>query len=141
VADAAHLIEALKARFPGIEGPRKDDICYATTNRQEAVEAIASECDTVLVIGAPNSSNSQRLKEVALRCGARDAALIEGAEDIDWARLGRPLTVGLTAGASAPEELVEDVLAALAARFPLTVETVATSHEDVTFKLPRALCA
>jgi 4-hydroxy-3-methylbut-2-enyl diphosphate reductase len=139
VSDTAAIVAALKARFPLIEGPHKDDICYATTNRQEAVRAIAPGADMILVVGAPNSSNSQRLKDVALKAGARDAMLIQDVEDIDWSRIGRPRVVGVTSGASAPEDLVQDVLKALAERFPTVIETVATSHEDVTFKLPSAL--
>jgi len=134
----AQIVEALKARFPAIRAPRSEDICYATSNRQAAVKAIAAQCDRLLVIGAPNSSNSLRLAEVAELLGV-PARLIERAADIDWDWLGRPKTVGLTAGASAPEVLVREVVDALRARFQVTEEEVDHSPERMIFKLPREL--
>jgi 4-hydroxy-3-methylbut-2-enyl diphosphate reductase len=140
VDDTAAIVEALKVRFPAIRAPRSEDICYATSNRQAAVKAIAPECERMLVIGAPNSSNSLRLAEVAERM-AVPARLIERAEDIDWDWLGEPRTIGLTAGASAPEVLVREVLDALAERFTVTEEIADHSPERMIFKLPRALVA
>jgi 4-hydroxy-3-methylbut-2-enyl diphosphate reductase len=139
VDDTAAIVEALKARFPAIAAPHREDICYATTNRQEAVKALAGRCDLVLVVGSQKSSNSQRLVEVAQRGGAGDARLIDDASGLDPAWLDGVSTVGLTAGASAPELLVQAVLDALHARFDLVVEEVDTASENVTFKLPRAL--
>jgi 4-hydroxy-3-methylbut-2-enyl diphosphate reductase len=139
VDDAAAIVAVLRRRFPAIRGPRKDDICYATTNRQEAVKAIARRSDALLVIGAPNSSNSRRLVEVAQRSGCARAALIQRAAEIDWAWLDGVACLGLTAGASAPERLVEDVVDALRQRYRLVIEEVAVTREDVVFKLPRAL--
>ena len=138
VDDTAAIVEALKARFPGIRAPRSEDICYATSNRQAAVKAIAAECERMLVIGAPNSSNSLRLAEVAERLGV-PARLIERASDIDWHWLGKPETLGITAGASAPETLVREVVDALRTRFDL--EEVEADHtpERMVFKLPREL--
>jgi 4-hydroxy-3-methylbut-2-enyl diphosphate reductase len=138
VDDTAQIVEALKARFPEIRAPRSEDICYATSNRQAAVKAIAAECDRLLVIGAPNSSNSLRLAEVAERLGV-PARLIERAADIDWQWLGEPRTVGLTAGASAPEVLVREVVEALRTRFDVTEEFADHTPERMTFKLPREL--
>jgi 4-hydroxy-3-methylbut-2-en-1-yl diphosphate reductase len=138
VDDTAAVVEALKGRFPAIRAPRSEDICYATSNRQAAVKAIASECDRMLVIGAPNSSNSLRLAEVAERIGV-PARLIERAADIDWEWLGEPGTVGLTAGASAPEVLVREVVDALAERFDVREEEAGHSPERMIFKLPREL--
>ena len=138
VDDTAAIVDALKARFPEIRAPRSEDICYATSNRQAAVKAIATECDKMLVIGAPNSSNSQRLAEVAERLGV-PSRLIERAADIDWEWLGHPSTLGLTAGASAPELLVREVVEALNARFEVTEEQADHSPERMTFKLPREL--
>ncbi|WP_458389012.1 4-hydroxy-3-methylbut-2-enyl diphosphate reductase [Sphingomonas sp. F9_3S_D5_B_2] len=140
VDDTAAVVEALKARFPQIRAPRSEDICYATSNRQAAVKAIAAECDRMLVIGAPNSSNSLRLAEVAERLGV-PARLIERASDIDWAWLGEPRTLGLTAGASAPELLVREVLEALRQRFEVTEEVADHTPERMVFKLPRELVA
>ena len=140
VDDTAQIVEALHARFPAILAPRSEDICYATSNRQAAVKAIASRCDRMLVIGAPNSSNSLRLAEVAERSGA-PARLIQRATDIDWDWLGDAHTVGLTAGASAPEVLVREVVDALAARFDVTEEIGEHEPERMTFKLPRELVA
>jgi 4-hydroxy-3-methylbut-2-enyl diphosphate reductase len=139
VDDTAAVVEALRARFPAMAAPHKEDICYATTNRQEAVKALADGTDLVLVIGATNSSNSVRLVEVALRAGAKDARLIPSAEAIDWTWLAHARRVGLTAGASAPEDLVEGVVDALSSRFTVTVEEVRVTREDVVFKLPRVL--
>lgn len=137
--DTAEIVAVLERRFPGIVGPHKEDICYATANRQQAVKAIAPRADALLVIGAPNSSNSQRLVEVGLRAGARRAQLIQRAADIDWRALEGAKTLALTAGASAPEILVEEVVAALQARFDVALETVEVTRESVSFKLPRAL--
>lgn len=139
VDDTAGIVEALKARFPAIQGPHREDICYATTNRQEAVKRLAAQCDLVLVVGSPRSSNSQRLVEVALRAGATAAYLLDDASGLDPAWLDGVSTLGLTAGASAPEVLVEGVLTALAERFTLDIEDSDTVRETVTFKLPRVL--
>ncbi len=141
VDDTADVIEALRRRFPSIVGPRSEDICYATTNRQDAVKAIAGHCDGMLVIGAPNSSNSQRLVEVAVKCGCREARLVQRAADIDWAWLAGVRQLGLTAGASAPEILVDEVLAACRDRFDVTVKEVPVTQESVIFKLPNCLAA
>jgi len=140
VDDTAAIVGTLKARFPAIRAPRSEDICYATSNRQAAVKAIAPECDRLLVIGAPNSSNSLRLAEVAERIGV-PARLIERAADIDWQWLGEPATLGLTAGASAPELLVREVIDALRERFDVTEEVADHSPERMVFKLPRELVA
>jgi 4-hydroxy-3-methylbut-2-enyl diphosphate reductase len=139
VDDTAGIVAALQARFPAIQGPHKEDICYATTNRQAAVKAIAPRIDALLVIGAPNSSNSKRLVEVGRAAGCAYAQLVQRAADIDWRALAGARAVGLTAGASAPEELVEEVLDAFAARYALTRETVETAVERVEFKVPRLL--
>ncbi len=138
VDDTKHIVEALKERFPAIVGPRKEDICYATTNRQESVKAIAKHCDRMLVIGAPNSSNSLRLVEVSEKNGC-EGRLVQRAEDIDWDWLKGAKTVGVTAGASAPEILVREVLDTLRKRFNVEIDEVTTSEENVTFKLPAAL--
>jgi 4-hydroxy-3-methylbut-2-en-1-yl diphosphate reductase len=140
VDDTAAMVDALKARFPAIRAPRSEDICYATSNRQAAVKAIAPQCERMLVIGAPNSSNSLRLAEVAERIGV-PARLIERASDIDWDWLGQPGTVGITAGASAPEVLVREVVEALRTRFEVTEEVIDHTPERMIFKLPRALVA
>ncbi len=140
VDDTAAIVEALKDRFPTIRVPRSEDICYATSNRQAAVKAIAERCDRMLVIGAPNSSNSLRLAEVAQRMGV-PSRLIERAADIDWEWLGSPGTVGVTAGASAPELLVREVVEALNARFEVHEEIADHSPERMVFKLPRELVA
>ncbi|MFN6951918.1 MAG: 4-hydroxy-3-methylbut-2-enyl diphosphate reductase [Albidovulum sp.] len=139
VDDTAGIVAALKARFPAIIGPHKEDICYATTNRQEAVKAIASRIEALLVIGAPNSSNSKRLVEVGRAAGCSYAQLVQRAGDIDWRALGTPGAVGLTAGASAPEVLVNEVIDAFRARFAVTLERVETAREDIEFKVPRIL--
>jgi 4-hydroxy-3-methylbut-2-enyl diphosphate reductase len=141
VEDAREIVEVLRARFPLLAEPRKDDICYATTNRQEVVKAIAPDCDLLLVVGSKNSSNSLRLVEVGLRAGARAGQLIDDAGDIDDAWFEGVSSVGLTAGASAPEVLVQGVIDHLARRFALEVEEVAPTRETVSFKLPRALTA
>jgi len=138
VDDTRAIVEALQKRFPEIRGPRAEDICYATSNRQAAVKAIADRADKMLVIGAPNSSNSLRLAEVAERL-AIPARLIQRAADIDWDWLGYPETLGLTAGASAPELLVREVVDALSERFDVTEEEAAHVNEDMVFKLPREL--
>jgi len=138
VDDTAAIIAALQARFPQIASPKAEDICYATSNRQAAVKSIAGQCQLVLVIGAPNSSNSMRLVEVARRCGAR-GQLIQRAEEIDPAWLEGVDTLGLTAGASAPEELVREVVARIGALRAVTEETVVTAEENMVFKLPRQL--
>ncbi|MEO6433165.1 MAG: 4-hydroxy-3-methylbut-2-enyl diphosphate reductase [Sphingomicrobium sp.] len=140
VDDTAAIVAALKARFPAIRVPRSEDICYATSNRQAAVKAIANECQRMLVIGAPNSSNSLRLAEVASRMGC-PARLIERASDIDWDWLGQPQTVGVTAGASAPEVLVREVVDALAERFTVSETHADHTPERMIFKLPRELVA
>ncbi|HJO63878.1 MAG TPA: 4-hydroxy-3-methylbut-2-enyl diphosphate reductase, partial [Sphingomonas sanguinis] len=138
VDDTAATIEALQRRFPTIQGPRGEDICYATSNRQAAVKAIAAECDAVLVIGAPNSSNSLRLVEVAERAGKR-AMLIQRAADLDWAFLDGVRTLGLTAGASAPELLVRELVDRLSERFIVSEREEETTRETIAFKLPRGL--
>jgi 4-hydroxy-3-methylbut-2-enyl diphosphate reductase len=139
VDDTAEIIAVLKHRFPAIAAPRKEDICYATTNRQNAVKAMAARCDAFLVIGAPNSSNSNRLVEVARRAGCANAALIEHAGLIDWAMVKDNGTLGLTAGASAPEVLVDAVIAAARERFDVNVEHVSVTEESVKFSLPRVV--
>lgn len=139
IDDTAMIVAFLKRRFPDIVGPHKDDICYATTNRQDAVKRVAPSVDAMIVVGAPNSSNSQRLKEVAERSGCRNAALVQRAADIDWQKFGAITSLGVTAGASAPEVLVEEILDAFAARYHLNVETVTATEEDMFFPLPRAL--
>jgi 4-hydroxy-3-methylbut-2-enyl diphosphate reductase len=139
VQDTAAIVERLKARFPEIVGPHKEDICYATTNRQEAVLRVAPVVDAMVVVGAPNSSNSQRLKEVAERAGCPRAVLVQRAADIDWSFFDGIKTLGVTAGASAPEVLVEEILDAFAARFVMNVETISAAEEGVFFPLPRPL--
>jgi 4-hydroxy-3-methylbut-2-enyl diphosphate reductase len=139
VSDTADIVAALKQRFPDIVEPHKDDICYATTNRQEAVQQLAAAVERVLVIGAPNSSNSQRLVEVARQAGCPRADLIGSADDIDWTHMQNISHVGLTAGASAPEEITLEVIDAFAARFTLSVNEMDGLDEHVSFKLPRQL--
>jgi 4-hydroxy-3-methylbut-2-enyl diphosphate reductase len=139
VDDTAAIVAALRRRFPSIAAPRKEDICYATTNRQVAVKAIAPRCDLLLVVGAPNSSNSKRLVEVAKVSGCPAAGLIQRAADIDWSALDGVATVGLTAGASAPEVLVEEVIAAFRERFAVTLDVNVSAQEDIHFKLPSLL--
>ena len=140
VDDTSDIVAILSRRFPTIRAPKGEDICYATTNRQAAVKVIAPQCDRMLVIGAPNSSNSLRLAEVAERLGV-PARLIQRAAEIDWDWLGSPTTLGLTAGASAPEVLVTEVIDALRQRFAVTIEEAEHVAEDMVFKLPRALVA
>jgi 4-hydroxy-3-methylbut-2-enyl diphosphate reductase len=139
VDDTASIVAILQQRFPEMVAPHKEDICYATTNRQEAVKRIARGIDAMIVIGAPNSSNSQRLREVAERAGCPVSLLVQRAAEIDWTRLGNIRRVGITAGASAPEVLVEEVIDAFAARFDVKVEVVTAAEEAVTFNLPRTL--
>jgi len=139
VDDTKDIVTALNARFPAIVGPHKEDICYATTNRQEAVKAIAPKVDALLVIGSPNSSNSRRLVEVARSKGCAYAQLVGNVGKIDWAALDGIATIGVTAGASAPELLVDEVVQGFRARFAVTVETVETARESVEFKVPRIL--
>ena len=139
VDDTAEIVGVLQARFPAIAAPHKEDICYATTNRQDAVKAIAARADLVLVIGSPKSSNSVRLVEVAKRAGAADAKLVGSAADVNWDWFEGVRAVGVTAGASAPEDLVEELIAAIASRFDARVEEIAVTREDVVFKLPRVL--
>ena len=139
VDDTAEIVAALQQRFPSISVPHKEDICYATTNRQEAVKEMARRAELFLVIGAETSSNSKRLVDVALRAGSQDARLIASAENIDWTWFDDVETLGLTAGASAPEDLVQGVIAACRARFEIQVEEVTTATESVVFKLPRVL--
>jgi len=141
VDEAAAIVAILRHRFPGIAAPRSDDICYATTNRQQAVKQLAPRVDTLLVVGAPNSSNSQRLVETARAAGCRGARLIGRAADIPWGALQGVRRLGLTAGASAPEILVQEVLDACRARYDVTVENFSVIEEDVHFKLPHALSA
>ncbi|WP_299722920.1 4-hydroxy-3-methylbut-2-enyl diphosphate reductase [uncultured Tateyamaria sp.] len=139
VDDTADIVAALQARFPAIVGPHKEDICYATTNRQEAVKAMAPKCDAMLVVGAPNSSNSKRLVEVGARAGCAYSQLVQRATDIDWRSLEGIASVGITAGASAPEVLINEVIDAFGARYDMTVEVVETAVENVEFKVPRVL--
>jgi 4-hydroxy-3-methylbut-2-enyl diphosphate reductase len=139
VDDTIDIVAALRDRFPAIVGPHKEDICYATTNRQEAVKAIAPDCDALLVVGAPNSSNSKRLVEVAAKNGCNYAQLVQRATEIDWRALGEIRSLGITAGASAPEVLVNEVIDAFRKRFDVTVEMVETAKENVEFKVPRVL--
>lgn len=139
VDDTADIVAALQARFPQIVGPHKEDICYATTNRQEAVKAIAPKCDAMLVVGAPNSSNSRRLVEVGAKAGCSYAQLVQRATDIDWRALDGIRSMGITAGASAPEVLINEVIDAFRDRYDVTVEIVETAQENVEFKVPRVL--
>lgn len=139
IDDTADVVAALKDRFPNIVGPHKEDICYATTNRQEAVKAVAPKCDALLVVGAPNSSNSKRLVEVASKAGCAYAQLVQRATDIDWRALDGIKTVGVTAGASAPDVLIQEVIDAFRDRYDTTVEVVETAKENVEFKVPRVL--
>ena len=141
VDDTAEMVALLRERFPGIAAPHKEDICYATTNRQDAVRRLAEQAELVLVVGSKNSSNSVRLKEVGLKAGAREAHLIDDASGIDWTWFEGVSRVGLTAGASAPEDLVQGVIDAIASRFDTTVEELVEARETITFKLPRLLTA
>jgi 4-hydroxy-3-methylbut-2-enyl diphosphate reductase len=139
VDDTKEILDTLKARFPALAVPRKDDICYATTNRQDAVKRIAPKCDRMIVVGSPNSSNSLRLVEVAERAGCPRAMLVERASEIDWAAFEGIGRLGVTAGASAPEVLVDAIIDAFRMRFDVRVETVTTAEENIAFKLPREL--
>ena len=139
IDDTAEVVEALKTRFPTIVGPHKEDICYATSNRQAAVKEIAPEVDALLVIGAPNSSNSQRLVEVAKKAGCENSQMVQRAAEINWNSLMNIKSVGITAGASAPEILVNEVVDALKERFEIKTHLVETATESVNFKVPRIL--
>lgn len=139
VDDTKDIVAALEARFPAIQGPHKEDICYATTNRQESVKAISAHIDALLVVGAPNSSNSRRLVEVGARNGCAYAQLVQRDTDIDWRALDGITSIGITAGASAPEVLVNEVIDAIKARYDVTVKEVETAKENVEFKVPRVL--
>lgn len=139
VDDTKDIVAALETRFPGISGPSREDICYATTNRQAAVKAIAPKIDALVVIGAPNSSNSRRLVEVGRAAGCPNAQLVQRAADIDWPALDGARCVGVTAGASAPEILVNEVVDAFRARYEVTLDVVETTREAVEFKVPRIL--
>jgi len=141
VDDTTAIVAALRRRFPAIHGPKMEDICYATTNRQAAIKAIAERCDALVVIGAPNSSNSMRLVEVAANYGCAKSRLVQRAADMDWKWLGDAGRLGITAGASAPELLVDELVAACRQRYDVTVEEVRTTEERVVFKLPRQLVA
>ena len=141
VDDTTGIVSALRRRFPSIQGPKLEDICYATTNRQAAVKAIAQRCDAMVVIGAPNSSNSMRLVEVATNYGCARSRLVQRAADMEWDWLGDARRLGITAGASAPELLVDELIEACRTRYDVTVEEVRTTEESVVFKLPRALVA
>jgi 4-hydroxy-3-methylbut-2-enyl diphosphate reductase len=139
VDDTSAIVELLKRRFPRMMGPRKDDICYATTNRQDAVKRLAPLCDRLIVVGSPNSSNSVRLVEVAKCAGCPRAALVQKAAEIDWDDFIGIRSLGITAGASAPEVLVDEIIDAFKARFATKVESVTTAEEDIAFKLPQQL--
>ncbi len=139
VDDTAEVVAALQARFPAISGPHKEDICYATTNRQESVKHVAPQVEAMIVVGSENSSNSQRLREMAERGGCHTVRLILRAADIDWTLYGNLTTLGITAGASAPEVLVEEIIDAFAARYSVSVEHVSTAQENMFFPLPREL--
>jgi 4-hydroxy-3-methylbut-2-enyl diphosphate reductase len=141
VDDTLDIVAALKKRFPTLAPPRKEDICYATTNRQAAVKAIAGRCDAILVVGSPSSSNSNRLVEVARKCGCPEAILVDDESAIDWSRIKPGMTIGVTAGASAPEVLVSAVIAAARARFDVSLEEISVTEETVKFALPRLLSA
>ena len=141
VDDTADILAALKRRFPELPDPHKEDICYATTNRQEAVKRLGEGCQLVLVVGSKNSSNSARLVDVALKAGANDARLVDDASDVDWSWFDGVTTVGVTAGASAPEPLIEALIDAIRARFDAVVTEDDGARETVSFKLPRALTA
>jgi 4-hydroxy-3-methylbut-2-enyl diphosphate reductase len=138
--DSREIVNALTRRFPQIVGPHKEDICYATTNRQAAVKEVAPHVDAVIVVGSPNSSNSQRLREVAERAGA-PAQLVQGRGEIDWSIFGSISSLGITAGASAPEVLVEEIMDAFAERYQISVEMISTADENVSFPLPKELRA
>jgi 4-hydroxy-3-methylbut-2-enyl diphosphate reductase len=139
VDDTREIVAALKARFPAINGPHKEDICYATTNRQEAIKALAPEVDAMIVVGSPNSSNSLRLVEVAERSGCKVSMLVDRAAEIDWTRLEGIRSLGVSAGASAPEQLVDEVIEAFAQRYDIKVEARVTAKENIAFNIPREL--
>lgn len=139
VDDTIEIVKKLKARFPSIVGPHKEDICYATTNRQEAVKAVSPKVDALLVIGAPNSSNSKRLVEVGKSSGCKYSQMVQRASDIDWRALKGVKSIGITAGASAPEILINEVILAISSRFNVTQKIVETAVEDIEFKVPRIL--
>lgn len=139
VDDTMEIVTALQRRFPEVQGPHKEDICYATTNRQEAVKQVAPTVDAMIVVGAPNSSNSMRLVEVAERSGCPLSVLVQRAGEIDWARFEGIRSLGITAGASAPEMLVDEIIAAFGARFEISVSSHVTAREDIAFNLPREL--
>jgi 4-hydroxy-3-methylbut-2-enyl diphosphate reductase len=139
IDDTAEIVEVLKKRFPTINGPHKEDICYATTNRQLAVKKVAPVVDALIVVGAPNSSNSQRLREVAEREGCKVSVLAQRASDLDWSMFEGITSLGITAGASAPEVIVEEIMGAFAERYELHVETVSAAEENEFFPLPRSL--
>lgn len=139
VDDTREIVEALRQRFPAINSPHKEDICYATTNRQEAVKAVAPEVDAMIVVGSPNSSNSLRLVEVAERAGCKIAMLVDRAADIDWVRFEGIKSLGVSAGASAPEKLVDEVIEAFAQRYDIKVEARVTARENIAFNIPREL--
>ncbi|MCS6758766.1 MAG: 4-hydroxy-3-methylbut-2-enyl diphosphate reductase [Candidatus Devosia euplotis] len=141
IDDTREIVSALKSRFPAINGPHKEDICYATTNRQEAIKAVAPEADAMIVVGSPNSSNSLRLVEVAERAGCKASMLVDRAADIDWERFAGIRTLGVSAGASAPEKLVDEVIEAFAQRYDIKVEARATAKENIAFNIPRELRA
>ncbi|MDA9244214.1 4-hydroxy-3-methylbut-2-enyl diphosphate reductase [Amylibacter sp.] len=139
VDDTIEIVKKLKARFPKIVGPHKEDICYATTNRQEAVKAVSPKVDALLVIGAPNSSNSKRLVEVGKSSGCKYSQMVQRASDIDWRALKGVKSIGITAGASAPEILINEVILAISSRFNVTQKIVETAVENIEFKVPRIL--
>lgn len=139
VDDTADIVAALQAKYPDIEAPKAEDICYATTNRQAAVKETAPDCDFYLVVGAPNSSNSNRLVEVAKRAGAKGSVLVGRASELDWEVIGTPRRIGLSAGASAPELLVDEVVEAFKQRFEVSIESPITQEEKVRFNIPREL--
>lgn len=141
VDDTSDIIDVLQSRFPDIHGPKKEDICYATTNRQSAVKDMAEQCDMMFVVGAPNSSNSNRLVEVALNYGSPRAQLVQSVDEVNWADLKDVKILGLTAGASAPEHLVQDIITGARAHFNVEVDALTVATEDITFKLPRVLCS
>ncbi|MBJ6988227.1 4-hydroxy-3-methylbut-2-enyl diphosphate reductase [Devosia sp. MC521] len=139
VDDTREIVEALRARFPLINGPHKEDICYATTNRQESIKAVAPTVEAMIVVGSPHSSNSQRLVEVAKRAGCKHAVLVDRASEIDWSIYGNIKSLGVSAGASAPESLVEEVIDAFAARYDVKVKTTTTAEENIAFNIPKVL--
>lgn len=139
VDDTAEIVDILRSRFPNIVGPRREDICYATTNRQMAVKELAAECDLVIVIGSPNSSNSQRLREVAERSLAKRALLVPKVSDMDWSELEGVKTLGMSAGASAPESLVQEMIEQLSIRYDVTIEERIVKEENINFRLPHPL--